>query len=310
MISHNAVDGEPDVSHWYQYLESAVLKYLDVGRWLSLCCGRGELERYFSKEGKFRSCLAVDISESHLRKARDAAEKSGVTNVTYVRKDLNSAVFAENEFDLVIAQGGIHHISRLDNLFHQMRKSLKPGGLFVMHEYVGPIRWKLNDFEVAQINAAMELIPDAFRPSLHVGKYWCLRPYDMRFDSLGRRIAKAAYYQAVMFQDRLHSSDDCVYRTYRQYAPDYFHSYLQKDASESVSGENIVPTLDKYFEIVDVRPIGGTVISWILDFDWGFDLSDPDFIDVVQSLISFERNLIDSRKVSSHYASIVVRNSK
>lgn len=312
ILGHPPTGEISNTNHWYQYLESTYFKHLNLERWLSLCCGRGDLERHFSREGTFHSCLAVDISLSQVRKAQAAANKLGITNVAYVQGDLNAMSFADDDFDFVIVQGGIHHISRLHHLFSQIKRALKPAGLFVMHEYVGPIRFKLSDFEISQINVAMQLIPDLFRPSLNRGMYFCLRPYEIGLDHFSKRLLKVAYYQLLMLQDGLKKLGHRRYRTYRHYDPDYFQPLLQKDPSEGVSGDNILPTLEKYFDILDVRPIGGTIISWILDFDWGFDLSDPDFLAVVENLISFEKDLINSRKgkVSSHYASIVAKNNK
>lgn len=304
------LDEVPTKSHWYLYLESTVFKRSHPDRWLSLCCGRGGLERYFSKQNQFQSCLAVDASESQLKKARAAARAAGIGNVAYRQEDLNVASFPQDTFDFVIAQGGIHHIKNLDGLFGQITQSLRLGGLLVMHEYVGPLRWRLSDWEVIQIDKAMSLIPDEFRPSLNPNRYWCLRPYDLRPDAWYKRLSKIAYYQLLMVRDQSLDTSRRRYVTHRRFNPSYFQPLLDKDPSESVSGENILPTLERYFEIVDVRPIGGSIISWILDFDWTFDLSNPAFIEVIHNLIAFEKSLIDSGQIASHYASIVVRNIK
>ncbi|MFI5179800.1 MAG: class I SAM-dependent methyltransferase [Thermoanaerobaculia bacterium] len=307
LISGGAEDTEPTVSHWYRYLEGRFPKALDGDRWLSLCCGRGDLERFYASRSKFTTCLAVDISEAQLRIARKAAKRAHISNVYYSQRDLNSAEFADDHFDFVIAQGALHHIRDLNILLDGVSRALKPGGYFVMHEYLGPIRWKLSKSEISLVNQAMEMIPDAFRPSLKASRYWCLRAYDMRYDSPLRRAAKAAYYEAIMLRDKLRGEKQ-LFRTYRSYDAGFFESYLRDDPSESVSGDNIVPALEKYFEIVDIRPIGGTIISWILDFDWGFDLEDPAFLGIVRQLLSFEFDVITGKQAPSHYASIVVRN--
>lgn len=52
--------------------------------------------------------------------------------------DVNDIILPSEQFDLVVGNHGIHHIYNLGGLFYQTHKSLKPNGLFVLNEWIGP----------------------------------------------------------------------------------------------------------------------------------------------------------------------------
>ena len=294
----------PQRGHWYAYLERCILPSLpSTSAWLSLCCGRGSLERSFAAQNAFSSCLAVDVSEKQLRIAKRLAR--GITNVRYEQRDLNTTVFPEDAFDLVILQGGAHHIADLDHLFSQVSRCLRPGKYFVLHEYVGPIRWQFTQRQVQMTNGAMAMIPRQYRPSANPHLYYRLAPYNLSGDSMQRRIAKIVYYameQRLKFNRP--GPDDHLF------SMQPLERILKRDPSESVSGSNILPSLERYFEIVHYMPIGGTVISLVQNFDWEFDMHSSEFVALVDALLQYERDLLDANTLSSDYAAITVCNRK
>jgi hypothetical protein len=72
-----------------------------------------------------------------LERGRNAAASAGVANrMNFLPVDLN-AWRAANEYDVIIANQSLHHVLNLENLFAEIRRSLKPGGSFVVSDMIG-----------------------------------------------------------------------------------------------------------------------------------------------------------------------------
>jgi SAM-dependent methyltransferase len=121
---------------------------------------------------------AFDVSAGALEIAKDAAARAGLKNVTYAQQDLNHAVFERGGYDVVFASMAVHHIENLENLFDQVRAALKPGGLFVFNEYIGPNRFQWSRRQLIAINLVLSVLPRRLRTRLTDGqiKPWVRRP--------------------------------------------------------------------------------------------------------------------------------------
>ena len=53
----------------------------------------------------------------------------------------------------------LHHIENLEHIFRQIQKALKPNGLFVLNEFVGPNRFQWTKKQVDIANDLLEIIP-------------------------------------------------------------------------------------------------------------------------------------------------------
>jgi SAM-dependent methyltransferase len=99
---------------------------------LDLCCGHGRHSIPLAQQGY--QVTGLDLSQVFLDKARADAEKAGV-NVRWVHSDMRQIPF-EAEFDAVIniftAFGYLESQREDQKVLHQIRKALKPGGLFLM----------------------------------------------------------------------------------------------------------------------------------------------------------------------------------
>jgi SAM-dependent methyltransferase len=60
--------------------------------------------------------------------------------VRYHRVDVNEARFPEDGYDLVVNHAAGHHISHIDRVFRALAARLRPDGVFVSWDYVGPHR--------------------------------------------------------------------------------------------------------------------------------------------------------------------------
>src|SRR6185312_1978183 len=80
--------------------------------------------------------------------------------------DLNKDRLPEAAYDVVFGLSCIHHIEKLDHAFGEIRRSLKPGGLLYIDEYIGPRQFQTEPHVTAIINRELALLPEAYRRSL------------------------------------------------------------------------------------------------------------------------------------------------
>lgn len=102
----------------------------------ALVCGDMSSERMFFENTpgvRFREVHGYDISQASL----DRYVPNGVAWVPH-KVDCNELDLPEGAYDLVVASHGAHHVMNLERFFAQARRSLRPGGLFYMYEWVGP----------------------------------------------------------------------------------------------------------------------------------------------------------------------------
>ncbi len=130
-------------------------------------------ERRFHDSGLFDELVVMDIAEGLLAKQRALAGAEGMSNVRYVRADLNDFILDENSYDLIFAIGTVHHVEKLEHFFSQVRKALRPEGLFAMREYVGPDRIQLTDGQLGLANALLAQLPCEYRkmPDRRIKQY-------------------------------------------------------------------------------------------------------------------------------------------
>ena len=101
---------------------------LDVG------AGLGESSVYFALQGA--RVTSTDLSPSMVDTAARLAERHQVTIETVISAGENLQV-ASGAFDIVYIANTIHHVTNKPALFQQMRRALKPGGVFVSYDPLG-----------------------------------------------------------------------------------------------------------------------------------------------------------------------------
>jgi SAM-dependent methyltransferase len=130
---------------------------------LSLCCGDGSVERHLVKAGICRACEGVDISPAAIEVCQQEAESTNLSTLTYRVLDVEHARLPVASYDLVIGWMALHHIQNLSQLFRQVKRALRPGGLFVINEYVGPVRFQLPEAQEAMIDEWVRKLPARLR---------------------------------------------------------------------------------------------------------------------------------------------------
>jgi ubiquinone/menaquinone biosynthesis C-methylase UbiE len=93
---------------------------LDIG------CGTGKFSRLLARRaGKV---LAIDLSPQMIRLARERSKLH--QNIDFVEGDAMTYQFPDNQFDCIATLTALHHLP-IETILRRIRKSLKPGGVFV-----------------------------------------------------------------------------------------------------------------------------------------------------------------------------------
>lgn len=100
-------------------------KILDIG------CGTGGTYEYINVNVEY---VGFDINQEYIKFANEKYHGSA----RFYCSDVNSFLQIENNFDIVIAIGILHHLSDLESekLIYMANRALKKGGYFVMSEPV------------------------------------------------------------------------------------------------------------------------------------------------------------------------------
>jgi SAM-dependent methyltransferase len=137
-----------------------------VKRALTLGSGHGELERGLTQYGLAEIHEGVDLADAAVEEATRLAKAGGFDHLRYRVADLNTIELPECTYDVVFGVSAVHHVARLEHLFREVLLSLKPGGYFMLDEFVGPSQFQWPQEQVAIINDLLSQLPVEFRSSL------------------------------------------------------------------------------------------------------------------------------------------------
>lgn len=157
------VTGDPFV--WpIQWLPTVVPGRTPFARALSVGCGVGNLERSLVDHGIVRKITGIDMSPEVVAEAiRRTARAEHAERIAYVVADAREVLARAGGFDAVFFHESLHHFDRLSDLLGLVRKSLAPGGILYLDEYVGPARDELTWRDLVKWNAVYWSLPRAVR---------------------------------------------------------------------------------------------------------------------------------------------------
>jgi len=148
---------------WYQHVrERYCPEPRELG--LSLCCGDGHVERDFVRYGLCKAAEGVEVAPEAVEVCRREAEAAGLSDrLRYWAGDVERAHLPRGKYNVVVAWMGLHHLRRLDHVFEEVRRALKPGGILIANEYVGPARFQVPRERVDAINTLLAELPEEVR---------------------------------------------------------------------------------------------------------------------------------------------------
>ena len=102
---------------------------------VDLGSGRGtDVLRMAESVGATGFVYGIDISDGMLDKARRNAEKFGVTNVSFIRSELEKLELPDKVADLVISNCTLNHAADKQSVWNEIYRILKKGGRFVISD--------------------------------------------------------------------------------------------------------------------------------------------------------------------------------
>jgi GT2 family glycosyltransferase/SAM-dependent methyltransferase/glycosyltransferase involved in cell wall biosynthesis len=159
------ISGDPDCDA-YAHLAGVLAGRqwpLPIVQAISLGCGFGALERCLVSRGMVENITAYDLSDAAIAEARTLAQDQQLHGLNYEVADLERLTLPANSVDAVFAHQSIHHVEGLERLFWEIRKALKPGGIFHLHEFVGPSRFQWSEAQLALVNDYLSSLPPRLR---------------------------------------------------------------------------------------------------------------------------------------------------
>lgn len=83
---------------------------------------------------------------------------------------------------------------------------------------------------------------------------------------------------------------------------------IRNDPSEAVRSDELLPMLRARFDVVDERPLGGTILQHLLyDMALNFRFEDPLARSLLEMLCAFEGALVDERRIGCDYVLAAAR---
>jgi SAM-dependent methyltransferase len=231
--------------------------------------------------------------------------------LTYRVEDLNALALEPESADMVVAIGALHHLTNLEHICAQIYRALRPGGVLIASEYIGPNHQQLTPRQVELINAIIHLLPhdrrERFEYNFTSHRFW---PF--RLARLGiRQLAGIDPYPTVS-RVRKMIYDLSPFRRYAfgkvfDYRPRPY--WMMTDPSEGVRAAEIIPQLHQYFAQMDIYPYNGSILLHALDPHYlaTYNPDDPLHGEWIHLLCDLERRLIALGELPSDNAFIVAR---
>jgi SAM-dependent methyltransferase len=258
------ISGDTAVN-WVVYSVNKYLHSSVAPRILSLGCGGGALERDLLRLKPDARVVAIDFSPGAIALARQRSAEAGY-EVDYQVEDLNVATFEPRAFDFVFATSALHHIVELERLLRQVRDCLKPGGLLIVNDYVGPSQLHWTPAQVEAINEILALLPDRYR----------------------RRVSNPQEYKRVFF------------------GPSNIETMNEQDPTEAVRSSEIVRLTRGVFNLLEFKPFGGTLLQMLLqDILGNFNAADETDCCILRLICHIEWKLITTGVLPSDFAYFV-----
>ncbi len=154
--------GDPAIN-WINHSASLLANFTKPIKALSVGCGFGGIERVLRRCDYCQFIHGVDVAESAIESARKTAEAESLDGLTYEVADLNTAQFPVETYDAVYAHAALHHVFQLEHLLDQIKQTLKPGGLLIVYEYVGPSQMQFPRRDLELADAFLRAIPERYR---------------------------------------------------------------------------------------------------------------------------------------------------
>ncbi|HEX7502906.1 MAG TPA: class I SAM-dependent methyltransferase [Acidobacteriota bacterium] len=163
------VSGDEAVDH-VAYIAGRYLQGRRGLKAFSPGCGGGGNEIRWAGTGIFERIDACDLSVPRIAGAIAMAEREHLSAVVTFSIGGMMDMTGKELYDMVIVEGALHHFFPMRAALIRIRELLKPGGLLVVNDFVGPSRFQWTPRQLQAANAMLALIPEAYKGRWPDGK--------------------------------------------------------------------------------------------------------------------------------------------
>lgn len=241
--------------HFAEFLDENGVA-LPLGTCATLGCGDGGLERGLTARGLVLAIDGYDPSEAAIAQARRLAAEQKLDLVHYHVADFRTQSLPVNRFDAIFTHGSMAHVEGLEQVFGNVRRALKPGGMFHLYEFVGPNRFQWTDMQLQLINGFLDSLPEHLRRTPKGPKALLQRPSVEQMTAENPTMAA----RSAAIRDVLGEAFDIVED--RAFGGALLHMGLADIAQnfDPANAEDIA-YLDRFFELEDRMVANGTIGS-------------------------------------------------
>ena len=128
-------------------------------RAVSVGCGTATKERALVRDGVVKHFTLHEISQERLAAARTNFERARLSHGADFKAVNAFDDDTPDRFDVVHWNSSLHHMFDVDAALAWSRRVLKPGGVIVIYEYIGPTRFQWPDRALNWIETVRKSLP-------------------------------------------------------------------------------------------------------------------------------------------------------
>lgn len=258
------ITGNPDLSP-QEYFSRKYFSQKKNIKGLSIGCGIGQNELKWIKSINFERLIAHDLSSERIAFAKRQAEREGYSQILhFLISDFFDLEVIDDEYDVIIAEGALHHLKPLNEVLLRIKRMLKKDGYLLVNDFIGPSRFQWTDRQLEIVNGLLAIIPHRYRKRIRSGS-----------------IKK------------------------RQYKPGRL-SMILNDPSEAVESSNILPLLKEYFDILELKEYGGTILHLLMhEIAHNFISNDEKSERILHLCFEVEDLMLKLKEIQSDYVFLI-----
>jgi len=112
-----------------------VLTAFSGGRVLDVATGHGDFAFALARSlASYDEIIGIDTNDKELETARETAKRQSLSRVRFFVRDAEVLGFEDASFDTVAISNSLHHMKSPGTVLNNMRRVLRPGGLFIVRE--------------------------------------------------------------------------------------------------------------------------------------------------------------------------------
>jgi SAM-dependent methyltransferase len=207
----------------------------------------------------------------------------------------------------------MHHFEALEYICQQMQQALKPGGLIILNEYVGPNRFQFPAQQKQAINLCLSLLPQRYRITV---------PDFVSHETERNPFQKDISWFVTRLLDKIQDGDllNTLKRKLSLYRsnPEAFErteihfptvrDMMAADPTEAVRSEEIIKILNNYFDLIEKKDWGGNILHYLMGGIVGnFHENDEEAQSFLKLLIGIEDTFLETGEFQSDFAYLVAR---